>query len=328
MSVLEPMGEVGPPIEVGAVATSSRRERSGKPKKRVSKHLRDNRTAYLMIAPMVILLSVFVIWPLIYAIYLSGFEISFYKDPTFVGLQFYQYVLEDPRFWKSLGVGLYFAILVVPLGMAISLLIASFIKTLSRRVASYMKTTIYVPAVVSTVVASVLFVFIYQDQGVANWFLSFLNLGPIAWLNDPAIALPAIAVPAIWLGLGITTLIMLAGLLDIPESYYEAAELEGAGFFKRTWYITLPLLKNILLYLFVTGFVAALQMLDLPLVMTNGGPVGATTTPNLFIFNAFRDGTPYSTSFSLTAALLLFAVLGSISALVFRLINSDKAVDG
>ena len=224
--------------------------------------------------------------------------------------------------------GLYFAILVVPLGMVISLLIASFIKTLSRRVASYMKTTIYVPAVVSTVVASVLFVFIYQDQGVANWFLSFLNLGPIAWLNDPAIALPAIAVPAIWLGLGITTLIMLAGLLDIPESYYEAAELEGAGFIKRTWYITLPLLKNILLYLFVTGFVAALQMLDLPLVMTNGGPVGATTTPNLFIFNAFRDGTPYSTSFSLTAALLLFAVLGTISALVFRLINSDKAVDG
>lgn len=293
-----------------------------------SKHLRDNRTGYLMIAPMVILLSIFVIWPLIYAFYLSGFEISFYQDPVFVGFQFYQYVLEDSRFWGSIGVGLAFAAMVVPTGMVISLLIASFIKTLSVKLAGLMKTTVYVPAVVSMVVAAVLFQFIYQDQGLANWVRSLFGGGPLAWLNDPALALPAIAVPAVWLGLGITTLIMLAGLLDIPQSYYESAELDGANWFQRTWFITIPLLKNILLYLFVTGFVAAIQVLDLPLVMTNGGPVGATTVPNVFIFNAFRDGTDYSTSFSLTAALLLFAVLGSISAIVFKLINSDKAVDG
>ena len=314
-----------------AIAAPARQDSAhqepGRQKKRPP-HLRDNRTAYLMIAPMVILLAIFVMWPLIYSLYLSGFEISFYQDPEFVGLQFYQYVLEDARFWKSVGVGLAFAAMVVPTGMIISLLIASFIKTLSTKLAGFMKTTIYVPAVVSVIVASVLFVFIYQDKGLANWFLSLLNLGPVAWLNDPAIALPAIAVPAIWLGLGITTLIMLAGLLDIPNSYYESAELDGAGFGHRLWYITLPLMKNILLYLFVTGFVGAIQVLELPLVMTGGGPAQSTVSPNLFIFNAFRDGTEYSTSFSLTAALLLFAVLGAISVLVFRLINSDKAVDG
>jgi ABC-type sugar transport system permease subunit len=320
----------GQAAEVSAIATGrqSGRPRRGAGPASIPKHLRDNRTAYLMIAPMVILLSIFVIWPLIYSVYLSGFKISFYKDPEFVGLQFYQYVLESPKFWQSLGVGLAFAAMVVPAGMIIALLIASFIKTLSKRLAGFMKTTVYVPAVVSTVVASVLFMFMYQDQGVVNWFLSLVGLSPVAWLNDPTTALAAIAVPAVWLGLGITTLIMLAGLLDIPDSYYESAELDGAGFFKRTWYITIPLLKNILLYLFVTGFTAAIQMLDLPLVMTNGGPVNATTTPNLFIFNSFRDGTPYATSFSLTAALLLFLVLGAISVLVFRLINSDKAVDG
>ncbi|WP_206074499.1 carbohydrate ABC transporter permease [Antribacter gilvus] len=289
---------------------------------------RDNVTAYLMIAPMVVLLGIFVMWPLVYAFYLSGFEISFYSEPEFVGLQFYKYVLEDPKFWSSLGVGLAYAAMVVPTGMFISLMIASVIKTLSARMAAFLKTTIYVPAVVSTVVASVLFVFIYQDQGLANWMLGALNAGPVAWLNDPATALPAIAVPGIWLGLGITTLIMLAGLLDIPESYYESAQLDGASFVQRTWYITIPLLKNVLLYLFVTGTVAALQMLDLPLIMTNGGPVNATTTPNLFIFNTFRDGSEYSTSFSLTAALLLFLVLGGISVLVFRLISSEKAIDG
>jgi len=287
----------------------------------------ENVTAYAMIAPMVILLGIFVMWPLVYAFYLSGFEISFYQDPKFVGLQFYEYVLTDERFWRALRVGVGYAAMVVPTGMLIGLLIASFIKTLSIRMAAFMKTTIYVPAVVSTVVASVLFVFMYQDQGVANWLLSLLRAGPVNWLNSPSVALPAIAVPGIWLGLGFTTLVMLAGLLDIPESYYESAELDGAGFVKRTWYITLPLLKNVLLYLFVTGLVGAIQMLDLPLIMTNGGPVDATTTPNLFIFNTFRDGTEYSTSFSLTAALLLFMVLGTISALVFRLVNSEKAMD-
>lgn len=326
MSVLAPQGALaGQAAEEASVIAADRRSKRKRP---ASGHLRDNRTAYLMLAPMAILLGIFVMWPLVYAIYLSGFEISFYRDPEFVGLQFYQYVLEDGRFWNSLWVGLLYALMVVPTGMLISLLIASFIKTLSKRMASFMKTTIYVPAVISTVVASVLFVFIYQDQGIANWLLSLLNAGPVNWLNNPVAALPAIAVPGIWLGLGITTLIMLAALLDIPESYYESAQLDGAGFLKRTWFITIPMLRNVLLYLLVTGFVGAIQMLDLPLIMTNGGPVNATTTPNLFIFNSFRDGTAYSTSFSLTAALLLFVALGTLSALIFRLVNSEKSLDG
>ena len=288
----------------------------------------ENVTAYLMIAPMVILLGIFVMWPLAYSLYLSTFKISFYKDPEFVGLQFYQYVLESGDFWHSIWVGLYYALLVVPTGIIIALFLASFIKTLSRRMASFMKVTIYLPAVVSTVIASVLFTFMYQDEGIVNWVLSLINKAPVAWLNSPEWALPAIAVPGIWLGFGITTLILLAALLDIPESYYESAMLDGAGFLQRLWYVTIPLLRNVLLYLFVTGFTLAIQMLDLPLIMTNGGPTGATATPNYFIFNSFRDMTPYATSFSLTAALLLFVVLGAISLVIFRLIRSDKAVDG
>lgn len=288
----------------------------------------DNLTAYLMIAPMVILLGIFVMWPLVYSFYLSTYKISFYKPPEFVGLDFYQYVLESPRFWKSLSIGFYYALITVPTGLVLALLLASFIKTLSRRAAAIMKTTVYLPAVVSTVVASVLFVFIYQDEGLANWLLSLVNQAPIGWLNDPDYAMPAIAVPGIWLGFGVTTLILLAGLLDIPESYYESAALDGATFWQRTWYITIPLLKNVLLYLLVTGFTLAIQLFDLPLIMTNGGPVDATTTPNLYIFNSFRDLTPYSTSFSLTASLMLFIVLGAVSLVIFRFIRSHKAIDG
>jgi multiple sugar transport system permease protein len=315
------------PGEITAISAPPRRVRRQQRRTTTAKHLRANLTAYLMLTPMVVLLGIFVIWPLIYAVYLSLHRISFYKPPKYVGLQFYQYVLTDPAFWASIGTGLKYSAMVVPAGMIIALLLASFIASLSRRAAGFLKTTVYVPAVVSSVIAAAIFVFIYQDQGLANWFIGLFGLGPVAWLNDPAVALPAIAVPGIWLGFGITTLIMLAGLLDIPESYYESASLDGAGFWAKTWYITIPSLKNVLLYLLVIGFILSMQEFLLPLLMTNGGPAGATTTPNVFIFNNFRDGTPYATSYSLTAALLLFVVLGTMSALMFRLINSEKAGD-
>lgn len=297
-------------------------------RERVSKHLMDNRTAYLMIAPMVVLLAIFVWWPLMYSFYLSTFEISFYQDPAFVGLQFYRYVLEDPKFWHSIGIGAMYVLYTVPAIMIIAFLMASFIRTCGIRLAGLLKTTVYIPTVVSAVVASIIFIFMYRaDGGIINWLLSFVGLGPFAFLSDPNLALPAISIPGIWLAFGITTLIMLAGMYDIPQSYYEAAQLEGANYFQRTWYITIPLMKNVLLYLLVTATIAGMQQFELPLIMTGGGPTNATMTPNLFIFNTFKDPTPYATSFSLTAALILFFVLGTISVLIFRVIRSDKAID-
>jgi ABC-type sugar transport system permease subunit len=121
------------------------------------------------------------------------------------------------------------------------------------------------------------------------------------------------------------TLIMIAAMLDVPESFYEAARMEGASWWQCTRYITLPQMKNVLLYLLITGFVAAIQQYELPLVMTNGGPLDSTTLPNLFIFNHFR-GDAY-VGYSIAAALLLFAVLGAVSALIFRVLNSEKLVD-
>lgn len=291
--------------------------------------LHDNRTALLMIAPMAILLAVFVIYPLIYAFYLSSFEISFYREPVFVGPQFYAYVLDSPRFWNSLSVGLRLALMVVPSTLVLAFVIATVIRGLGRRMAGILKTTVYIPTVISAVVASIVFIFMYRsDGGLINGLLSSFDAGPFAFLADPDLALPAVSLPAIWLALGVTTLIMLAGMNDIPNEYYEAAELEGAGFLQKTVFVTIPLLKNILLFLLVTGFIVAVQQVDLPLVMTAGGPLETTTTPNLFVFNQFKDPTPYATSFSLTAALILFFVLGTITAVIFRLVRSDKAIDG
>jgi len=188
--------------------------------------------------------------------------------------------------------------------------------------------TVYIPAVIASVLTANIFVLIYQDQGIANWFVGLFGISPVAWLNDPSIALPAVAVPGLWLGFGISTLILLAAMLDIPSSYYESASLDGANAFQTMRYITLPLLRNVFVFLAITGFTLSLQEFLLPLIMTQGGPVDRTLTPNLFIINSFRDSTPYATSFSLAAALLLFVVLGSISLIIFKAISSVKAVDG
>jgi sn-glycerol 3-phosphate transport system permease protein/lactose/L-arabinose transport system permease protein len=323
----KPTGRAAAATGPGGTPSRRQRRRTAKAAAQVPRHLRAHLTAYLMITPMVVLLAIFVVWPLVYAFYLSFFEISFYKDAEFVGLDFYTFVLTDPDFYDSLFVGLKLAVMVVPTILVLALLLASFIATLSKRMAAFMKTTVYVPAVVSSVVAAIIFVFIYQDEGFANWFIGLFGQGPLAWLNTATTALPAVAVPAIWLGFGVSTLIMLAGILDIPDSYFESARLDGANFWQRTWYITIPSLRNVILFLLVTGVTLTIQEFQLPLVMTNGGPVNATNTPNLYIFNSFRDGTPYATSYSLTAALLLFIVLGTISVIIFRVVSSEKSSD-
>ncbi|MBX3097797.1 MAG: sugar ABC transporter permease, partial [Fimbriimonadaceae bacterium] len=161
--------------------------------------------------------------------------------------------------------------------------------------------------------------------GLLNAFLGNFDIDPIAWIGDPAWALLAIAVPAIWLGMGLTSLIMVAGMVDIPGEYYEAASMEGANWWQKTFFITLPQMKNVGLYLLVTGFVAAIQQFELPLVMTKGGPLDSTTLPNLFIFNHFRND--MNVGYSIAAALLLFVVLGTVSALIFKFVNSEKLVD-
>ena len=287
---------------------------------------RDNKVAYWFLAPVLILLGIFVIWPAIYAIFLSFQDWSFYKDPEFVGIKNFTNVLNDPLFWRSIGRGFVFVFLTVPPMLILAFFFASLVVSVSRRFASLLKVSIYIPTIISGVITSIIFVLIYDySGGLLNWFLGRFGVEPIAWLGDPAWSLLAIAVAAIWLGMGLTSLIMVAAMVDIPTEYYEAAAMEGANWRQKTVFITLPQMKNIILYLLITGFVAAIQQFELPLVMTQGGPLDSTTLPNLFIFNHFRND--INVGYSIAAALLLFVVLGTVSAVIFKFVNSERLVD-
>lgn len=280
-----------------------------------------------MLAPMVIGLTIFVIIPFINAGFISFFDWSFYLPSTFVGLRNYINISTDPDFLASIGRGLLFALMVVPTGMVLAFLFANVVRGLGRRMADIVKTSIYIPTIISGVIASIVFTVIYDHAGgILNAFLGLFGVEAIPWLADPSIALPALAVPAVWIGFGITALIMLAGMLDIPESYYESAQLDGANWFQQMIFITIPLLKNVILYLLIAGFTAAIQQFELPLVMTKGGPLNSTLLPNLYIFNHFTEDERQGPS--IAAALLLFIVLGSISAAIFKVLNSEKSIDG
>lgn len=287
---------------------------------------RDNKTAYWFLVPLVVLLGIFVIWPAIYAGFLSFQDWSFYKDPEFVGIRNYANVLKDPLFIATIGRGFLFVLMTVPPMLILAFLFASLVVAVSRRAASLLKVSIYIPTIISAVITSIIFVLIYNySGGLLNAFLAVFGIEPIAWIGDPKWALLAVAVPAIWLGMGLTSLIMVAAMVDIPTEYYEAAAMEGANWGQKTAYITIPQMKNVMLYLLITGFVAAIQQFELPLVMTQGGPLDSTTLPNLFIFNHFRNDV--NVGYSIAAALLLFVVLGTISALVFKFVNSERLVD-
>lgn len=303
----------------GRRATRARRRPPGR------RH-RDNRVAYLMLAPLVGLLGVFVIWPAVYAGFLSFQDWSFYTPAEFVGWRNYVNVATDPLFLDTIGRGFRFVLMTVPVILVLAFAFASLVVSVGRRAATVLKVSIYVPTIISAVITSILFVIIYDySGGLLNWVIGRFGAEPVAWLGDPSTALTAIAVPAVWLGLGLPALIMVAAMLDIPTEYYEAAAMEGANWWERTRYITLPQMKNVSLYLVVTGFVGAIQQFELPLVMTQGGPLSSTTLPNLFIFMHFRND--IDVGYSIAAAMLLFVVLGTVSALVFRFVNSEKLVD-
>jgi multiple sugar transport system permease protein len=296
--------------------------------KQYSQKKRDVKTAYLMLVPILVLLSIFVVIPLIYAISVSFYKWSFYQESIFVGISNYKLVLGDHLFYKALWTGLKFALIVIPTQFVAAFLFANLIKSISGKISGFIKTSIYIPHVISGVVASIIFIFIYDYYGgIANYVVAdILGATPIAWLADVKYALGSISLPAIWLGFGFTTLIMLAGLNDIPRTYYEAAEIDGANAIHKIFYITIPLLKNVFLYVLVVGMTGAIQQFDLPYLMTGGGPLNETMTPNLFIYNHFKTD-PYM-GYTVSSSLILFIVLGSISAIIFKIFNSKKMIDG
>lgn len=287
----------------------------------------DHYTAYLMIAPALICLSIFVYYPLVLAVEKSFTDWKFYGESTFIGLNNFIMVLKNQLFQQSLGNILWFVLMIIPAELILSFLMAHVLKNMSNKLGAFVKTSIYVPTVIAGVVASVIFLFIFNYQGgIINYVVRLMGGKRIAFFNNAWTSRLCIAITTLWMGLGYNSLVMYAGLQNIPQSYYEAAEVDGADAWKKLLYITIPSLRNVFILILINLTTGTLQMFDLPYMMTGGGPVNTTLTPMMFVYNNFKSS-DYSMGYTIAAALLMMIVIGALSSVVFRLIGSEKSQD-
>lgn len=296
--------------------------------KKTSRHkqfrYRDSKTAYLMLAPAVLLLFVFSTIPLIMAVVRSFQD---YQTKEWVWFENYDYVLKTPTFVKSFSNILLFVVIIVPAMMILSFLFAHVVKSMGGRLAGAVKIIIYIPCLISGVITSIIFIFLLNyGGGLLTSILVSLGISPISFQTEGIWPYLCVIIPTLWGGFGYNSLVMYAGLMNIPKQYYEAAQIAGAGAFKRMIYITLPCMRNYFLLMFVNLITGTLQMLEIPFLITGGGPLEKTMTPALYLYNSFRDA-GRSQNVTIAGALLIMVLIVCINSAAFKMINSSKAED-
>lgn len=289
---------------------------------------RNTAAAYLMILPALLMLAVFVIAPMVMAFRYSFFNVTFYKDSTFVGLKNFGIILRTTLFRQSLVNAAKFVLVVVPGMMIIAFLLANALKSLPRAYADFVKTSLYIPGIVSGIAVALIFNFIFNyNAGVINQLLRGAGLGRIAFFNDKWLALFSISAVSVWIGVGGNTILMYAALLNIPSEYYEAASIDGAGTLGKMFFITIPQMKNIFVLICIGLTTGTLQLFDLPYMMTGGGPANQTLTPMLYLYNNYRD-IDKGLGYTVAGALIIMVVIGIINSVIFTVIRSEKSLEG
>lgn len=262
--------------------------------------------AALFLAPALLLIGVFVVYPIGYLGALSFTQGSFTRSGVYgVGWQNYVRLALNADFWQVLGNTAYFTLatvlpsLVLPLGLAV---------LLNRAVAlrDVLRTAYFIPSITSLVAVGLGFRWLFQNDGPANQLLVWVGIAPIAWLGSATWAMPVIIVLSIWKQIGFNMVVFLAGLQTIPQSRYEAAELDGAGAWQQFWHITLPGLRPTLVFATVTTAIFTLRSFEQPYVMTGGGPLNST---NLLVFYIYQEAFgQFDFGYAAAAATVLLAV--------------------
>jgi multiple sugar transport system permease protein len=271
------------------------------------------------VAPALTLIVVFFVGPVIAAVGLSFTDYDLYAlaDPSaarWVGLRNYSRVLHEPLFWQALRNTLYFALVGGPLTVAVSLGAALLVNARAVRWKGLVRAVFFAPFVTTLVAVAIVWRYLYHPRyGLINWLLGHVGVHPIDWLGDPRWAMPAIILLATWKNFGYNMLICIAGLQNVPRELYEAAALDGAGAWQRFRHVTLPMLGPTLFFVVVVTMIGYLQLFTEPYVMTRGGPLRATTSLALYMyeegFRWWRLGGAAAIAFLLFFLIVLFTMV-------------------
>jgi multiple sugar transport system permease protein len=272
-------------------------------------HLRKDWTAGLLfLSPTLIVFGVFVLFPVFFSFYLSFQKWNMFSSGvTFVGLANYSQIIRNPEFWMVLKNTLVYTLGTVPLNMVLSLIIAFF---LNKKLAGkkILRTAFFAPVVMSSVAAAVIWRWVYEPNfGLLNTVLGWFGIPGVNWLNEPTAAMFALIVMGVWKTFGVNMVLFSAGLQGIPDHYYEAAELDGAGKWNRFWYITIPLLSPTTFFVLVMSMIGSFQVFDTVYVLTSGGPLGTTKVLVFYLYeHAFKF---FEMGYASAVAYLMFAII-------------------
>lgn len=247
------------------------------------------RAGWVLLAPALLHSGIFIVIPVIAAITLSFTDYSFGDSWSWVGFQNYVDLFKDQDFLAALKNTILYAVVVIPVSMAVSLAIAMGLNQKIKGI-GFFRTAFYLPTVTATVAIATIWLWIYNPgSGLANGFLSLFGFAPGRWLSDPNTALPSLMVVGIWQGLGTKIIIYLAALQGVSRDLLESAALDGASRWQKFVNVTWPALGPVQFFVLVTSIVGTFQVFDLVYVMTKGGPGTETTVLVLDIYqNAFQ----------------------------------------
>lgn len=266
-----------------------------------------DRKAWLFVIPSIILVTVFVFYPMIQA-FITSLQSGMGNNLSFVGIDNYKRLLTDSTFKKALFNTVLYLIIQVPIMIILALFISAILNDKKLKARGFFRTAIFLPCVTSLVAYSIIFKSLFATDGFVNAFLMNINVisEPIAWITHPIWARILIIIAITWRWTGYNMVFYLAGMQSIDDSIYEAAEIDGASAFMRFKSITLPLLKPIILFTTINSTIGTLQLFYETVNITNGGPANATITISQYIYNLLFK---YSPNFGYAAAISYVIVL-------------------
>ncbi|MBF0494579.1 MAG: sugar ABC transporter permease [Candidatus Omnitrophica bacterium] len=280
------------------------------------------KVSYLFIALPLILFFVFQIIPLVASFVLSFTRYDVIHPPHFIGLENYRNILfKDPLFWKAIGNTIIYVAGVVPTGICLALILAVAIDQ-KIKLKSFFKSIFFLPTVTAIIAVSVIWKWLYAGEkyGLFNYMIMRFGGRPVDWLASPEWTLPSIMIMSIWAGLGYNMVLFLAGLQTIPHTMYEAAEIDGAGFWHKFFYITMPLLKPTIIFVTMMGLIFSFQVFEQVYIMTSGqGGLGGVLNSGLTIvaylydqgFQKFNMGYASALAYIVAFCVLMLTVMNN-----------------
>lgn len=273
-------------------------------------HMKKYMWAYGFIAPSLILICILNLWPIIQTFYLSLNEVKGFQNPVFIGLLNYKTLFHDSEFWRSLFNTCIYTIITVPVGVSLSLLTAVFLN-MSIKAKSLYRVLYFLPVISAPAAVAMVWRWLYNSEfGFINYFLSVFGIQGPNWIADSHTVLISVMIVGIWSLVGYNMVILLAGLQDIPRSYYEAAQIDGATSVKQFLHITVPLVSPTLFFVVLTTMISSLQVFDhIFMMLDSTNPSLKSGESIVYLFYKYTFANNNKGYGSAIATVLLFLVL-------------------